>query len=140
MIHDQEDYVKSTCEIDIAHLRQLHMATTQGEWYCEFAAVWNRNSEDAADDLLVDCGTCDTSNVEGDANAAFAAAAHNAMPALLDELERLRDANKMLVGALKIASAECDQLRDSLRELIDENGPCSYNAARQKARDLIFGN
>lgn len=31
------------------------------------------------------------------------------------EIDRLRDANDMLVGTLKVTSAECDQLREELR-------------------------
>lgn len=76
-------------EIDINSLRELHAATTQGEWYhtggdCVWPTLDEKGYEAIADT------NCDLSDRENRANAAFIAASHNAMPALLDELERLR--------------------------------------------------
>jgi hypothetical protein len=83
-------------EIDINKLRELHAATTQGEWTDGDSIVWLDNTDD--DDFVSDCSLGYFSEERQAANATFIAAAHNVMPALLDELERLRAENAALKG------------------------------------------
>lgn len=81
----------------IEQLDELHAATTQGKWVCRrFEGVKFVEPGMTIDDWQFCCNS------------------HNAWPAISEELKRLRDANNMLVGALKIASAECDELRAKL--------------------------
>lgn len=87
MIRDPEDCVKPAIEFDINNLRQLHAVTTQGEW-------------EPLANISVQCNfkpVCSFYLVH-DGNRQFVIAAHNAMPALLDELERLRAENAVLRG------------------------------------------
>lgn len=107
-------------EIDINNLRELHAATTQGEW-----SEKTRNTSSVenvyCDEEIVAC-CCYGGRNTSEANAKFVAAAHSAMPALLDELERLRSfEHAMHCGEKSIVGlqAENKKLRDALQELLD---------------------
>lgn len=86
-------------EIDIDKLRELHAATTQGEWT-------NRWRGKVTTDVgyIADCDVSGEGHKQHQ-NSVFISAAHNAIPSLLDEMESLRDAN--------------NKLRDALQELLD---------------------
>lgn len=75
--------------VELKELRALCEAATKGEWFADDhdsdgnAHVWGSDGD----------GICKTNNpTDADANAAFIAAARTAVPALLDEVERLRAA------------------------------------------------
>lgn len=73
--------------IDIDKLRAAHAATTQGEWVPE------PEPNGATFSLWVDTDSLVAEyNTETDAD--FIALAHNEFPAMLDEIERLRAAEK----------------------------------------------
>lgn len=101
--------IKNTIE----QLDSLYAATPQGEWSetaprtCSIESVY-------CDGEMVAC-CCYGKRETSEPTAKFVARIHNAWPTISDELKRLRDANEMLVGALKIASADCDQLREELK-------------------------
>jgi hypothetical protein len=123
----------------VEQLDELHAATTQGEWHVvhtddemRMSAIYvgTKNRGDRHDNQIGMDGRrsgeivaatliqhpirlCHESE-QWDEDAEFIATIHNAWPIISDELKRLRDTNEMLVGALKIASADCDQLRASL--------------------------
>lgn len=77
---------KTEMTIDTDKLRAAHAATTQGEWVPE------PEPNGATFSLWVDTDSLVAEyNTETDAD--FIALAHNEFPAMLDEIERLRDAN-----------------------------------------------
>lgn len=86
-------------KIDIENLRELHAATTQGEW---------RTIADSFDPpewfiatsegVFGDCIFGPSEAMPVNHNYEFAVRAHNVWPALLDELERLRAENAALKG------------------------------------------
>lgn len=79
----QQELRANACEargsdVNIAELRRLHAAATLGDW---------RIHPNLKYYVLLPMNEAGDSNLDG--NAAFIVAAHNAMPALLDRLERL---------------------------------------------------
>lgn len=78
--------------IDIERLRKLHAATTQGEWTNRVCGKVTTNVG-----FIADCDVAGNAN-HALRNSVFISAAHNSMPALLDELERLREENAALKG------------------------------------------
>lgn len=85
-------------QVDVAGLRELEEAATEGPWWAVVVpAPWlrHRDPEDAS--WTVDSGArmvvLDTGwfkDPQAEQDAAFIAAARNALPALLDEVQRLR--------------------------------------------------
>jgi hypothetical protein len=82
----------------LAELRRLHETATPGPWYHDENEdfVYTRDEFGDADGEI----RCDTDCDEAD--AAFIAATRNALPDLLDEIERLRAEN----GRLRLAVAK----------------------------------
>lgn len=107
-------------DIDINNLRELHAATTQGEWSEKTRRTSSVENVYCDEEIVACC--CYGGRNTSEANAKFVAAAHNIMPALLDELERLR--------------SEKQQLREVLQELHDYSDTLygTHYAASMQAR------
>jgi len=104
--------------LDLNKLRQLHAASTPGEWesvlgYCGARQQRFLRRDSISDGLLIG----------HDADCNFIAAAHNAMPALLDELEAARELSTHLRKAYDDqceATAEHERTIGRLRKRIAE--------------------
>jgi hypothetical protein len=106
--------------VDLKELRRLHEAATPRPWQSERAYDGRRSVC-----ILRSISTTLCVNSEGDAwhehpeenfqqNAALIAAARNALPSLLDEIERLREENARLkVGLCRIRD-EADFYSDAI--------------------------
>lgn len=75
---------------EIARLRELHAAATAGEW------VRTPYGVETDDEKTISEYGAKIFEYEADDDADFACAAHNALPALLDELEQARQRNSEL--------------------------------------------
>jgi len=85
---------------DIEQLRRLHAATTQGEWIASVEYDVIRTFVNGQFQYPV--------NAVGNENCEFIAAAHNAMPALLDEIERLQtELDKQVKNAVEVEREAC---------------------------------
>ena len=100
--------------IDTKELRRLYEAATPGEWHVEKAA----NNRKVKPYVVLD-GKPDHDDYEGmpvekawKGDAIFISAAHNALPALLDEVDRLTAEN----AALRQRDAEA---REVAKELVN---------------------
>lgn len=108
-------------KVDLAELRRLHEAATKGEWRCFRYSV-------ASASLMVGdivCqppdDDCEQSLEKWPHNAAFIAAAHNALPALLDELEAAR---RLCADWSMLCTEMCEHigvLEDTIRNFEDKN-------------------
>lgn len=110
----------------IAELRRLHEKATPGPWWRE----WNNadDHEDGIDILacghggriaLVEDGEIPGTRETGFGPAAVAdliCAARNALPELLDEIERLREDARHCAAVCHPATAEIERLRAVIRE------------------------
>lgn len=72
--------------IDTEALRRLHAATTQGSWWEDEDGFVVAGSRDSCTTVA---GARYVAEPEADANVEFIAVAHNQLPALLAELDRL---------------------------------------------------
>lgn len=116
-------------EINIAELRQLHAETTVGKWRNGFSGY-------EAFTVLIGNDVVDF-GFGGEKNAAFIAASHNVMPALLDELERLRafKIDGMTIGDL-------NKLRSMLTEatIARTEYERALNASEERVAELLRSN
>lgn len=91
-------------QTDLAELRRLHEAATKGDWY---------DSPDGFVDVAVSKTKArQVARAEKAKDAQFIAAAHNALPALLDELEKY----KTICGEW---SKLCEEMSDHIGKLED---------------------
>ncbi len=112
-------------KIDYAELRRLEQAATPGPWSAESCgndACWCQVISDGTDVGVAPSGAIDR------CNAGFIAAARNALPAILDRLEKLEVAAEAarIVMDSQVGygefSAACDQLRECLAALDSDDG------------------
>ena len=78
---------------NLTELRRLHAESTPGEWICNTSEDCIFTDEQMEGNLVFQSPSpayCPASAEYFQPNAALAVAAHNAMPALLDELEAAR--------------------------------------------------
>jgi len=131
-----------------ARLRELCNAATPGPWThaSHFGAIFQIS---AASDAIVTTQFCYASETE--ANAAFIAAARAAMPALLDEIERMQgllEADAMILATFDAsrakATARAERAEAALRkfvaaeeELHEFEADRSRNAAYDEARAVL---
>lgn len=102
---------------EIARLRELHAASTAGEWEPSHNVDMPKDDNWASDNDKREgrgegpnhVGTFSEVREKATADAAFIAAAHNAMPALLDELEQARAERDAL-------AAELAQVQEQFRQ------------------------
>lgn len=89
---------------ELKRLRELCEKATAGPWKSDYCGdVWTISGEvphvnDGGMELFQGIGT--TTRGPDNGNAAFIAAARTAVPALLDEVERLEEENAMLRGKI----------------------------------------
>ncbi len=139
--------------IDTTELRRLHSESSGGEWKVEIEEYDNSGSVivNGLDRLLHDVEWADPEEFKQDqANANFIAAAHNAMPALCDELDaarkqlEIKDQMKMYVWSDRysyLAVAHARSVKRA-RELLAgpgllETGGDTSCPERNKARDAV---
>jgi hypothetical protein len=106
-------------------LKKLLAAATPGPWFvsgvrfkmngCEWHSIQRHNKATKQDDNIC-CVGYDPRTDEGRADAALIAAAINALPGLLDELERLREAIKRQAAAVRNLQTSEDSQINVLRK------------------------
>lgn len=110
--------------VDVTRLRELRAAATAGEWW---ATRLNRDYGVFVGVAGVVITTNETENAES--NAAYIAAVHNALPAVLDALEQARAERDAL-------AAELDSVRAQAERRVEQAGFAT--AAQQNDRDAIM--
>lgn len=81
----------------IARLRELDKAATQGEWFIQYCHIFGGELNDDSDPLAdVAIAGGDTPTAQGSADGEFICRSRNLLPALLDEVERLQDSDHKL--------------------------------------------
>lgn len=118
--------------IDIAKLRALHEAATPGEW--EHAqADWQNLVRRAGKGpflALAYVGANCAVGHNGAADAEWIVEAHNALPALLDELEALRSQVLDRDELLTAAQAEIERLEKQVKEQVELTTAWFQNATK----------
>ncbi len=149
-----------TDRIDTEALRRAHEATTQGEWtICIYDCgdTPHRNANGPCPSIQCESADCGIVHWDGfkqeywtsangnqkeiEANARFIALAHREVPALCDEIDRLRAELRKANGAnWYYLGDECssDHCRSSIDECIDEDF-LHYNRAEGNHVVLISG-
>ena len=97
-------------DIDRAELRRLLAEATQGPWEAEGSQVWG------PDGVLV-AAVCEHSTLVDRPDALIIAAAVNALPGLLDALEKAEGHRDSLAATLIEVQREKRLLADQVREL-----------------------
>lgn len=93
-------------KVDLAELRRLHEAATKGDWVADY--------ESKVGTRCILKGDAIQTFPMPAADAVFIAAAHNALPALLDELERLRSNLKTATATIRIMEQSIKDLESAI--------------------------
>lgn len=121
-----------TTPVDLDHLGRLHAAATGEDWNVNKAEKHERRSEREHNvltdnyKLLASFFDRDVEDSQALANAELAAATHNALPALIAEVRRLRITEQAQAAEMKVTAGllgadvgKCESVFDAARRTIE---------------------